>query len=120
MNVTNRRPAVGFFFIAVAAVMVVFSGAQPAAASAELAASKQLVVRVPNRVVDDLVAAQRGGHASRGMRPRSRRIRRSHLLARRLGSNTSCGRSGRARAKVGQVHIRHRASPTLSARRSIR
>jgi hypothetical protein len=48
------------FFLMVAVAAASFGGAQPAAAQAEKSSSTYLVFDVPNHVIDDLVAVQRG------------------------------------------------------------
>jgi len=60
LTVVGRLAASTFFLIAVAVAAAGFGGARPAAAQAENGPSTYLVYEVPNHVIDDLVAIQRG------------------------------------------------------------
>ena len=60
LTVVGRFAITTFLLIAVAVAAASFGGARPAAAQGEKGPSTYLVYEVPNHVIDDLVAVQRG------------------------------------------------------------
>src|SRR5215213_10383755 len=59
-TVAGRFAVTSFLLISVAVAAASFSGGRPVTAQAEKSPSTDLVYEVPNHVIDDLVAIQRG------------------------------------------------------------